>query len=660
MDKEELTPLLEEIKRVLNDKIDEETLKSELDKYLNEYHVDKEAARRGILRKYGAIDSSAVLSGTVLKKIDTLTGNEQNADIIGKIVSSERRAAGQNGRIVISGVLGDETGTVQFTVWEPGDSELPPGSVFAFRNCYCRTWNGTIQVNVGSRGRIEPMESDISVKETAASVPAEKKKIGYLRGSEQNAEITARVMESERRTVFSRGENKEIISGVLGDETGTVPFTIWNSSGIDLETGSVYDFAGCYCKIWRDQIQLNLGNNGTVSPSSENIEVSGYTPSPKISAPGEKKKISELTGKENSVDLEVKILASDIRTVNIRGAPKDIISGIAGDETGTVPFTIWETEGLKIEKGSAYTFRNCYCKVWNDTIQINMNRGTAEPLDRNIDVSDRTFIANPAECKVKDIREGIGSISVRASVISCEKREVEIKGETRTVWSGMLADETGKIQFSAWKDFGIKERDSLLIENAYVRSWRGIPQLNLGERCAVSAIDSDFEIPADDGTPRTVADILMNGGGVDITISGTIVDIRAGSGLIKRCPECRRSVLGGMCQIHGQVEGVSDLRLKAVIDDSTGAIGAVIGRQDTEKLAGITLSETEALASRLGESAALAEIASKALMRKVRASGNVIVDDFGPSITVRSLETLKTDTKAEARKLLSEVEANLS
>ncbi|MBO4797764.1 MAG: hypothetical protein J5494_03185, partial [Candidatus Methanomethylophilaceae archaeon] len=112
MDKEELTPLLEEIKRVLNDKIDEETLKSELDKYLNEYHVDKEAARRGILRKYGAIDSSAVLSGTVLKKIDTLTGNEQNADIIGKIVSSERRAAGQNGRIVISGVLGDETGTV--------------------------------------------------------------------------------------------------------------------------------------------------------------------------------------------------------------------------------------------------------------------------------------------------------------------------------------------------------------------------------------------------------------------------------------------------------------------------------------------------------------------------------------------------------------------
>ena len=34
-------------------------------------------------------------------------------------------------------------------------------------------------------------------------------------------------------------------------------------------------------------------------------------------------------------------------------------------------------------------------------------------------------------------------------------REVVVRGENRTVWSGILADDTGKIQYSAWKDFGL-------------------------------------------------------------------------------------------------------------------------------------------------------------------------------------------------------------
>ena len=53
MERTELTPHIEEIKRVLGDKIDDEQIETELRKYLDDYHVDVNAAKRGIIRKYG-------------------------------------------------------------------------------------------------------------------------------------------------------------------------------------------------------------------------------------------------------------------------------------------------------------------------------------------------------------------------------------------------------------------------------------------------------------------------------------------------------------------------------------------------------------------------------------------------------------------------------
>ncbi len=661
MTSDELTPLFEEMKRVLNDKIDDETLRSELDKYLNEYHVDVDAAKRGILRKYGAIDSASAIGSSVVKKISALTGTEQNVDVVAKIVSSEHRSIRGKGidKTVVSGTLGDDTGTASFTIWEPGSGEYPAGATFAFRNCYCKVWNGNIQVNVGNRGRVEPVDADIEVSGAVAGAPAETKKIGQLNGSEQNVDVSAKVVSVERRTISTKNGEKEIVSGTIGDSTGTVPFTVWEP--VDLALGAVYDFKGCYCKVWNGTVQVNLGNRGTVTPSFADVGDVEYFPSVQSAEPvnGEMKKISELDGKETSVDLRVKVVSVEKRTINTKNGEKEIVSGRIGDETGTVPFTVWEP--ADIVKGGSYMFRNCYCKSWNDTPQVNVgNRGRVEPIDAAIDVAEVTYDRSGEECKIRDVHEGSGNVTVRGRVMSVEVRDVVIRGENRTVWSGILADETGRIQYSAWKDFGLKEGDSVRVSDAYVRAWKGIPQLNMGERCEVSRIDSDFQPVGAGGSLRTVGEIMRTGGGVDLDVEGLVVDIRAGSGLIKRCPQCRRSILNGSCVAHGPVEGVSDLRLKAVIDDGTGAIGAVIGRADTERLSGMTLNDAEALASKLGEGAVAAKLASMVLMKRVRASGNVTVDDFGPSINVNGIKAIEVDTAAEAKALLNDVEANLS
>ena len=97
--------------------------------------------------------------------------------------------------------------------------------------------------------------------------------------------------------------------------------------------------------------------------------------------------------------------------------------------------------------------------------------------------------------------------------------------------------------------------------------------------------------------------------------------------------------------------------MKSVIDDGTGAIGAVLNRADTEKLTGVTMQAAQGLASVKGEAFVNREIASKILMKRVTVTGNVMSDDYGPSIIVKSAGTLSINLEEEATKLLDEVEA---
>src|SRR3990172_4191219 len=100
--------------------------------------------------------------------------------------------------------------------------------------------------------------------------------------------------------------------------------------------------------------------------------------------------------------------------------------------------------------------------------------------------------ATPA--KIVDMREGSSNIAFTARVLSVEAREVDVDGGKKTVYSGVIADETAKSQFSAWKDFALAEGDVLRVEGAYVKSWRGIPQVSFDERALVKKLE-DKDLP---------------------------------------------------------------------------------------------------------------------------------------------------------------------
>jgi replication factor A1 len=266
----------------------------------------------------------------------------------------------------------------------------------------------------------------------------------------------------------------------------------------------------------------------------------------------------------------------------------------------------------------------------------------------------------PRVVGIGELREGMGYVEVKGRVLSIEPREVTVQGEAKKIFSGVLADETGKVQFTSWQDFKLKQGEVVRISKGTVKAWRGIPQLNFDDRADVTKVKEKFpsieELQKTD--VRMIGEIASKGGAADATVRGVLVEVRDGSGLIMRCPECKRALQKSMCKVHGRVEGYPDLRIKAILDDGSGAVSVVLGRELTEKLVDITLDESVRLAREKMNYEVVKDMIDEKLSLKVLSvSGSVTSDTYGLSMIVREAESASQDVKKEAEKLLVELEA---
>jgi replication factor A1 len=178
------------------------------------------------------------------------------------------------------------------------------------------------------------------------------------------------------------------------------------------------------------------------------------------------------------------------------------------------------------------------------------------------------------------------------SDISQDGRWITVKGKVAQLWDnshesisqvGLIGDETGTIKFTKWTSAelpDIEEGKNYLFKNVVTAEWDGKFNIKLNKNSSIEQIDEDIKI-----------------GSSSVSFTGAMVDIQSGSGLIKRCPVCNRALTKGACTEHGKVDGIYDLRIKAVLDDGTTTQEALIKRELTEKISGITLDSAIALAA---------------------------------------------------------------
>ena len=168
----------------------------------------------------------------------------------------------------------------------------------------------------------------------------------------------------------------------------------------------------------------------------------------------------------------------------------------------------------------------------------------------------------------------------------------------------MLGDETGRLPFTAWIELpGIDIGSIIRIEGAQIRVFRGMPSVNILSSTRVSPVKPEeaeklaftFESAAKDPLPLRIEEISSRDSMFDVAAVGNLISIRPGSGIISRCPECGRVIQKASCRVHGKVEGIRDMRIKAVLDDGTGSISVTFPRELAEAIYGKTLEEAEQL-----------------------------------------------------------------
>jgi replication factor A1 len=359
--------------------------------------------------------------------------------------------------------------------------------------------------------------------------------------------------------------------------------------------------------------------------------------------------ISNLQPNERSVSLLCHVIAINPKDIKVKGEDRKIFYGILGDESGTIPFTAWTD--FEIEKGDVIKVTNAYTREWQGNIQLNFG-------DRvNIEKTDKKQLPKsafePKEHKVKELRSGLGSVDVKAIIMDLNERTVEVNGDEKKVYSGIIVDETGKAQFTSWHDFKLEKGEYYQISGGYVKTWKGIPQLTFDDKAKVKKLDKKkLSIDTADQNQIPIHELIEKKGALDIIVIGTIIEIRPGSGVILRCPECNRTLINDGCSIHGSVKGNPDLRIKIVIDDGTGAIGGILNREITENILGKKLEECIGI----NEDEFLEEINKKLFAHMIKIQGNALGDSFGTTLIVKNFDFVDVNITEKTSQMLKDLE----
>ncbi len=372
--------------------------------------------------------------------------------------------------------------------------------------------------------------------------------------------------------------------------------------------------------------------------------------------------VKDLSPGLNGIEVTGRIINIVEKTVSVKGEQRTIFSGTLGDETGICSFTCWDD--MSLEPGAAITIKNAYTRLWNNRPELYFGkRSTITYIDENI-LPDIEEMSHSNLKKLEDIVPADVLASSVALIVEMYHRDIMLKGQEVTVVEGVLADETAKLPFTSWVSIGnIDIGDYIRFEGASVRIFRGVPSINFTEATSIKKIDQTGYIPftmesvSRVTAPLPIEKVLEKEGMFDVTVSGNLISIRSGSGLIERCPLCNRVTQKSTCRSHGEVECLTDMRIKAIMDDGTGAVHLMLNRELSEAVYGKNMYDAEKMSRNSMSGDIVFEDMKKVLTgRFFVARGNSSKNEFGVSLVAKSVWTPEEDLGERIDRLLEQID----
>lgn len=359
-----------------------------------------------------------------------------------------------------------------------------------------------------------------------------------------------------------------------------------------------------------------------------------------------RRKIEELKEEEKDISLKGKLITVEKRTAKTERGENVYHYGMLGDETGTMFFTAWSFNP-NVKAGDVLELKNCYTKEFNGNLRLYVDTKSEVILlpDEEMEVR-RSY----RELKIKDLTPKDSYVAIQGVLSEIKSRDYEKDGETRKIYFGNIADETGKLRISS---FGrsLPEGKGVKIEGARVSEYKGRLRLSVNEKTKIDEVN--VTIPSDRRF-YNVVDLDSPVGGV--SFSGFIITLGEKSGLRLRCSECRKTIEDVRCPDHPDKPFVYDLFAYFTLSDGTGYLQCTAGRIPLMKLMGLGENDLEPASSKLTKRDVYSKLHEKLYGKPFILEGDLAEGNNGLNLRITDLDRITAD---DIKKFLRQIEVEL-
>ena len=489
------------------------------------------------------------------------------------------------------------------------------------------------------------------------SLPIKKvENLSDLSADDRNIEIEVEIVTHNPRTTMVRGEEKIVPYGLIEDQPWSEggnrtrwEYKDWGNNP-NIAPGAVVRLEGVSVNEYQGRMSINVNQASRVVVLREGVRT--------VSTPGEPVEINSIKS-EGSVTVVGRLLASRKDVIHRKDGSGsiDVVRGRIADDTGAIGFLSWES--FDHEVGSLLKIENAQIKVFRDTPEINIGGSSKIEIFHDSNFASAEDLVARSVSRIEDLRDGSRDVEIVLEIQKMIKRDFQGRdGEAKSVWSGDVADPTGKCRCSIWFEppFDFESTPVVVrFKGVRVRAWQGIPDITVDNESQIEVLAAppwgdDVDL-ANNVVEVELKDLSSGASRVGISTTGNVISIREDSGLIKRCPECRRVLRDGECATHGAQEGETDVRLRMVLDDGKSTISLIINKSASESLIGMNQEKISSHIVENGTMAFVQELRELLLGKKLKANGRTIVDEQGAMLLSDEVELIEMDSVLAAAEL---------
>ncbi|MCL5802467.1 MAG: replication protein A [Candidatus Thermoplasmatota archaeon] len=220
-------------------------------------------------------------------------------------------------------------------------------------------------------------------------------KIRDLEKDSKDVSIKGKILSVDKKDIKNERGESVYYYGLIGDETGTIPFTAWAFPNT-VRAGDVVEIKFCSVREYNEKLRLNIDSRTEVILKTEEaIDVKrNYR----------EYKIRSLNLSDPFVSIEGRIGQVNERKYQKDGEERLLYSTTVEDDTGQIQMTSF---GQKLEEGKVVRIEGARVSEYNSRLRISI--GDRTKVDESTAVIGERKISN-----IEDINSPVGGIRIAA------------------------------------------------------------------------------------------------------------------------------------------------------------------------------------------------------------------------------------------------------